>query len=126
MSHLTYLRTTTWAGLCLLNLVVPLPAAEPRWHLPDARDVQLGGAIGEACRRGAERLSQDPYRSAAFLRSDVSFETKRIFVNYSGDISGRFIEIASLMSPPGRMTPEILPAVLENMCSCNALLGRIR
>jgi len=79
-----------------LGLIVPAPAAEPRWRLPDARDVQLGGAIGEAYRRGAERLSQDPYRSAVFLRSDVSFETKRVFVNYSGDISGRFIEIASL------------------------------
>ena len=110
-----YPYTTTWVGLCLLGLIVPAPAAEPRWLLPDARDVQLGGAIGEAYRRGAERLSQDPYRSAAFLRSDVSFETKRIFVNYSGDISGRFIEIASLMSPPGRMTPETLPAVLENI-----------
>jgi hypothetical protein len=110
-----YPRTATWAGFCLLNLVVPLLAAEPRWQLPDARDVQLGGTIGEAYLRGVERLNQDPYRSAAFLRSDVSFETKRVFVNYSGDISGRFIEISSLTSPPGRMTPAALPAVLENI-----------
>jgi len=108
------LRTATLAGICLLSCIVPLVAAEHRWQLPDARYVQLGGAIGEAYRRGAERLSQDPYRSAAFLRSDVSFETKRVFVNCSGDISGRFIEITSLMSPRGRMMPETLSEVLED------------
>ncbi|MCU0871729.1 MAG: glycoside hydrolase family 127 protein [Pirellulaceae bacterium] len=107
-------HTAALSGICLLSCIATEAAAEHRWQLPEARDVQLGGAMGEAYRRGAERLSQDPYRSAAFLRSDVSFETKRVFVNYSGDISGRFIEIASLMSPPGRMTPETLPAVLED------------
>ncbi|MCY2987581.1 MAG: glycoside hydrolase family 127 protein [Planctomycetota bacterium] len=85
------------------------------WMLPEARDVQLGGPIGEAYRRGQERLSQDPYRSAAFLRSDFSFEQKRIFTNYSGDISGRFIEIASLTAPAGKMSPNTLPDVLQDI-----------
>ena len=107
-------RLMALAGWGLLGWSVHVAAAELHWQLPDAREVQLGGALGEAYQRGAQRLSQDPYRSAAFLRSDVSFETKRVFVNYSGDISGRFIEIASLMSPLGRMSPETLPAVLED------------
>ena len=99
------------------QMVGALSAAEPEgtWQLPEARDVQLGGALGEAYRLGGERLSQDPYRSAAFLRADFSFETNRVFVNYSGDISGRFIEIASLMSPRGRMTPVTLPDVLQDI-----------
>lgn len=108
-------RLMALAGWGLLSWSVHVGAAELHWQLPDAREVQLGGALGEAYQRGAQRLSQDPYRSAAFLRSDVSFETKRVFVNYSGDISGRFIEIASLMSRPGRMSPETLPAVLEDI-----------
>ncbi len=85
------------------------------WLLPDARAVELRGPLGDAYRKGVERLSLDPYRSAAFLRSDVSFEMKRVFTNYSGDISGRFIEIASLTSPRGRMTPETLGQVLQDI-----------
>jgi hypothetical protein len=105
------------ARICaaLLTLAGALPAATPRWQLPEARNVQLGGDLGDAYRRGRERLSEDPYRSAAYLRSDFSFETNRVFVNYSGDISGRFIELASLMSPPGRMEPALLAEVLHEI-----------
>ncbi len=90
-------------------------ATNTEQRLADAREVQLGGILGEAYQRGVSRLSEDPYRSAAYLRSDFSFETNRIFVNYSGDISGRFIEIASLISPPGQMTPATLPEVLRDV-----------
>ena len=65
--------------------------------------------MGEAYDRGVKRLALPPYDSAVYLRSDFSFETNRIFVNYSGDISGRFIQIASLVSPPGQMTPRRCP-----------------
>jgi DUF1680 family protein len=86
-----------------------------KWTLPDTREVQLRGPLGRAYDRGAARLAEDPYRSAAFLRSDFSFETNRVFVNYSGDISGRFIEVASLMSPLGRMRPAALNEVLRDV-----------
>ena len=49
----------------------------------------MDGALGEAYARGLKRLSLPPYDSPVYLRSDFSFETNRIFVNYSGDISGR-------------------------------------
>ena len=89
----------------------------PGWqrvHLVDADQVEMGGVLGSAYNQGLARLSRDPF-SVPFLLADVNFGMKRWFTNYSGDISGRFIEIASLMSPPGRMTPETLPAVLENI-----------
>lgn len=92
----------------------PQTLAAARWNLPDAREVKLGGTLGAAYDRGVARLAEDPYRSVIFLRSDVSFETNRVFVNYSGDISGRFIQIASLISPPGRMVPNTLPEVLRD------------
>jgi choline-sulfatase len=97
----------------------PLPEAQvftaSRPRLSDAHTVQFGGALGEAYQRGEDRLSEEPYRSAAYLRSDFSFETNRVFVNYSGDISGRFIQLASLLSPPGRMTPATLSEVLRDV-----------
>ncbi len=83
--------------------------------LPDARSVQLGGPLGLAYDRGVARLAEDPYRSAAFLRSDFTFETDRVFVNYSGDISGRFIQIASRISTPEKMTPALLAEVFQDI-----------
>jgi DUF1680 family protein len=77
--------------------------------------VQLGGPLDQAYARGVNRLALPPYDSPVYLRSDFSFETNRVFVNYSGDISGRFIQIASLVSPPGQMTPPTLPEVLKNL-----------
>jgi hypothetical protein len=93
---------------------VPKPSAAG-WRFPEAREVDLRGPLGEAYRKGVERLRLDPYRSASFLRADISFEMKRVFTNYSGDISGRFIEIATLTSPPGRMTPETLAELLKDL-----------
>ena len=48
--------------------------ATPQWTLPDARDVELGGPLGDAFRQGVRRLGEDPYRSVVFLRSDLTFE----------------------------------------------------
>jgi DUF1680 family protein len=86
-----------------------------RWNLPDARDVQLRGPLRATFDQCVRRLGQDPYRSLVYLRSDLSFEMKRSFTNYSGDISGRFLEVASLTSPPGRMAPETLPGLLRDI-----------
>ena len=98
-------RLMALAGWGLLGWSVHVAAAELHWLFPTPA---MSNSAARSARRiaGSQRLSQDPYRSAAFLRSDFSFETNRIFANYSGDISGRFIEIASLTSPPGQMTPE--------------------
>jgi DUF1680 family protein len=70
----------------------------------------MGGELGEALRRGVERLGRAPY-TAAWLRADISFEVNRIFTNYSGDVSGRFLELASLTAPKGRRQPGVLDAV---------------
>ena len=110
----TRLLTPVVASLLASSSLAAGPAGAPGWQLPEAREVELGGSLGEAYARGVQRLSQPPYDSPVYLRSDFSFETNRIFVNYSGDISGRFIQIASLASPPGRMTPPTLPEVLKD------------
>ena len=106
-------QLAVWTALLLAP--VRSIAEKIDWRLPDARDVQLGDSLGEAYGQGIQRLSLPPYDRPIYLRSDFSFETNRIFVNYSGDISGRFIQIAGLVSPPRQMTPNTLPGVLLNI-----------
>lgn len=123
------LRLTLISLVCTVSLAsaaTPAPAPNhpgPVWMLPGARDVELGGPLGAAYSLGIKRLSEPPYDSPVFLRSDVSFETNRVFVNYSGDISGRFMQIASLVSPLGKMTPPTLPEVLKDFGKYQKLDG---
>ncbi len=88
-----------------------------QWQLPAAQDVQLGGELGEAYQQGVARLSLEPYRAVEYLRSDLSFEMKRPFTNYSGDISGRFLEIACFVTCPlaGTLAPETLPQLISGI-----------
>jgi hypothetical protein len=72
--------------------------------------MSLGGGIGAADRLGVERLRQPPYDSTGFLRADMSHELERIFTNYSGDMSGRFMEVATLTA-----APDGYPPVLEEL-----------
>jgi hypothetical protein len=119
LRRITFLSVT---GLMIgLIAQAPLRAADPssskgakQWCLPNAHDVQLGGTLGEAYRRGVDRLAEDPYQ-IAYLRADVSFEMKRFSTNYSGDVSGRFLEIASLTSPCGKMAPDVLVELLKTI-----------
>ncbi len=72
--------------------------SRPTVHLASAKQVELSGLLGTALRRGIERLSKPPY-TEQWLRADVSFEIKRIYTHYSGDVSGRFLELAALTAP---------------------------
>ena len=76
-------QLAVWTALLLAP--VRSIAEKIDWRLPDARDVQLGDSLGEAYGQGIQRLSLPPYDRPIYLRSDFSFETNRIFVNYSGD-----------------------------------------
>jgi len=89
------------AALCLLS--VPAAAA-------DGPRVVLGGDAGRAAASCAQRFLGDPFNSLPWLRADLTGEKvtefdgewghplHRPFKNYSGDISGRFIEIMALDS----------------------------
>ncbi len=109
----TIVNVVSWTGV--LAIAEPPADTAAQWRLPAASDVQLGGELGEAYRQGVARLSLDPYRSVEYLRSDLSFEMNRPFTNYSGDISGRFLEIACLTSPPGKLEPETLPKLIDSI-----------
>ena len=101
-------------GLC--RVVVPSVNAQEQgaWtavKLANPREVEMRGLLGEALRRGIARLDMPPY-TESWILADLSFELKRRYTNFSGDVTGRFLELASLTSPPGRKTPPTLSPVL--------------
>lgn len=93
----------------LLLCLLPLAAVAS-----DAPQVTLGGEVGKAAADCAARFRFAPFDSLAWLRADLTGEKvteaddadwghilKRPFKNYSGDISGRFIEIMAMRSREG-------------------------
>jgi len=103
-----------WGPLFLASSLACVAAGSagtwPALSLAEPGEVELGGPVGAAFGRGVERLGQPPY-TTDWLLADVSFKVNRIFTNYSGDISGRFLELASLTSPSGRPAPPTLGPV---------------
>jgi hypothetical protein len=92
-----------------------LHASEPVNPKPSASNpggmISLGGEVGAAADASIKRFSEVPYDSLAWLRADLTGEKvsefdeapwghvmKRPFKNFSGDISGRFIEIMAMNS----------------------------
>ena len=100
-------------ALCLVTATATA-ADWPRVTLASPGGVELAGPVGAALKRGVKRLAQPPY-TTDWLLADVSFKLNRAFTNYSGDVSGRFLELAALTSLPGRYSPATLPPVLEEI-----------
>ena len=80
-----------------------------------SNDVNLGGFFGTRYRQSLERLSKEPIDVVDFVIDDVNFNQKRRFFNYSGDISGRYIEICSLASTKDKTVTAILPEVIDEL-----------
>ena len=71
-------------------------------ELLNTRASDLGARLDHAI----QRLHHHPF-SPLFICSDVSFEMPRIFNDFSGDISGRYIELFALLGQLGRPTPDL-------------------
>lgn len=87
---------------------------ETNWARPslvEPNRVTMNGPWGDAYSRGLSRIGAPPYETP-FILSDVSFTTNRWFTNYSGDISGRFLELTSLSSTRDNPQPVALKSVL--------------
>ena len=105
------------AVLCLAACRLPAAEQNPTWTkvtLPAPRSVQFSGSLGNSLDRGVKRLALPPF-TEQWLRADVSFEIERIFTNYSGDASGRFLELASLTTPTDNLTPPTLAPHLKTV-----------
>jgi hypothetical protein len=82
--------------------------------LAEPSQTALYGHEGDMLNKGVARIALSPYETEWVL-SDVSFALKRIFTNYSGDISGRYIELAALTSPEGQMSPKNFGEILKHI-----------
>ena len=77
-------------------------------------DVELRGQLGAAYDRCVRRLGQDPYHSLGVppVRPELRDET--VVHELQWRHLGRFLEMHSLTSPPGKFAPETLPALLRD------------
>lgn len=96
------------------------PVREGTLALPASNDVQLGGIFGKMYESGLRRLTENPLNTD-FVLADVNFNQKRWFTNFSGDISGRFLEVCSC-SKDGKCanghalpSPEFLEEVVDRI-----------
>jgi hypothetical protein len=98
-------------SVSLLAAIAILSALSLGAFAGDAPRVVLGGEVGNASAACAARLRFAPFDALPWLRADLSGEKAseldeagwghvlfRPFKNYSGDISGRFIEIMAMDS----------------------------
>jgi hypothetical protein len=80
--------------------------------------VTLCGDIGNAASSAEKRFLREPFDNLSWLRADLTFEMKRHFTNYSGDISGRFLELMAVMCQEhsvsaDKIHPQYLPLLRE-------------
>ncbi|MBQ9873866.1 MAG: glycoside hydrolase family 127 protein [Thermoguttaceae bacterium] len=80
-----------------------------------SNDVGFAGYFGTRYKQSLDRLCARPIDNAPFVLDDVNFNQKRRFYNYSGDISGRYIEVASLTSTKEKPTTPILPQIVDEI-----------
>ncbi len=80
-----------------------------------SNDVSLCGFFGTRYKQSLDRLCAEPIDNVPFILADVNFNQDRRFTNYSGDISGRYIEVASLTSTASKPITPILPQVIDEI-----------
>lgn len=106
--------TSGKAGTDLTNSAENRSLGRPAITLTPPQNVKLSGNLGQDFQQGVHRIALAPY-TTNWLLSDVSFQVDRIFTNYSGDVSGRFLELAALVSKPGQLWPSTFPGVLKSI-----------
>ena len=80
----------------------------------DGVETKLGGRIGRMQALSQERLWGSEF-DEKFLIADLDFNQERWFTNYSGDISGRFLECMALSGKEKANTHRALSYLLENI-----------
>jgi hypothetical protein len=119
MNSITTLALAALAGTLLTQHM----AAEAAQQSPTDFQITLGGEVGAAAEANMARFRSAPFDSVPWLRADLTGEKAaefdkiveggmpyRPFKEYSGDISGRFIEIMAMNAQGSAGTN---PAFLE-------------
>jgi len=135
MNGTTQLRTcrfvvSTLGALIASGLCFAARSAADESNSRTAPLVTLGGEVGAAADVSQTRFRSAPFDSLAWLRADLTgeeasdFDRKngdirfRPFKNYSGDISGRFMEIMALNSRGSRDIHPVFGQLLAEVPKC--------
>lgn len=105
--------------LPFVMFVALLPAAgADDWKMPDLAApaaARLTGPWGVTQAHSAARMATPPLDKPAFILDDVALKQHRKFIEWSGDISGRWIGAAAFLRPqypkPFAALPEILAVI---------------
>lgn len=88
------------------------------WKRPaieqDPTAVYTDPVLAKSYRDALDRMTQE-LLTKDFILADVNFNQPRRFTNFSGDISGRFIELTSSVSSADQPWPETLMPVLREI-----------
>ena len=90
-------------------------AAAPVAGAATASGTRPAGDLARRIDLTARRLTQTglPAYSEDFVLADVTLDRRRRFWNFSGDLSGRFIEALAALPPSGRSPADIAPLVAK-------------
>jgi len=82
---------------------------------PDVAGTRPSGDLARRIDLTARRLTQTgmPAYTEEFVLADVTLDTRRRFWNFSGDLSGRWIEALAALPPAGRSPADIAPLVAK-------------
>lgn len=88
------------------------------WKMPGlalSDELRLAGIWSAAQARNAERMAMAPLDKADFILADLSLKQKRMFTEYSGDISGRWIGAAAFLAPLYPKPFAAFPAIMAEI-----------
>jgi rhamnogalacturonyl hydrolase YesR len=87
----------------------------PYQPLPDASLIQVEGNLDHRFRRALLRLMEGPEFNREFILSDVTGDFWRVFTEYCGDISGRYVGAVGLGRSYLNETCPLVDAVIEGI-----------
>jgi DUF1680 family protein len=90
--------------------------------LPAGSGPRAAGDLARRINLTARRLTQDgvPAYTEDFILADVTLDERRRFWNFSGDLSGRYIEALAVLPPPGRPPAALAPLVRKLLATQKA------
>jgi hypothetical protein len=102
-----------------------------------ASNVVLRGEIGEAERLSIKRMFQDPFTSLPWIRADLTNEIvskdddyngkflkwNRPVKFYSGDVSGRYLELMSVLSRNNKDYHPVLRQFINDLPASNSQMA---
>jgi hypothetical protein len=110
------IRLVSGCALCVLSSPGHASGAAdwqpPAWTAMD--QVRLGGVYGRRLERSCDRLHLPPLNDPGYVLADIALDRKRIFTEYSGDISGRMMGVEAMLASYSAREAATLKTLLQS------------